>query len=68
MYDYYDPFNFYRGLYNSINSHNQSKPICRHQQTCPDCGRTLVNLYKKNGLWKCRLCWEEEEKAILIDK
>lgn len=35
------------------------KPIA-HQQTCPVCGRGLVNLYKRNGVWKCRRCWEEE--------
>ena len=32
----------------------------RHQQTCPVCGRKLVNTYRKDGVWKCRRCWEEE--------
>lgn len=31
----------------------------RHQQTCPVCGRELVNTYEHNGTWKCRRCWEK---------
>ena len=31
----------------------------KHQETCPDCGKTLVNIYKKDDIWKCRLCWEK---------
>jgi ribosomal protein L37AE/L43A len=34
------------------------KPV-RHQKTCPACGRTLVNLYRRDGVWKCRRCWKE---------
>lgn len=34
-----------------------TKPV-RHQQTCPVCGRKLVNTYCKDGVWKCRRCWE----------
>ena len=34
------------------------KPV-RHQQTCPVCGRKLVNTYLKDGVWKCKKCWEE---------
>lgn len=33
------------------------KPV-RHQQTCPECGRTLVNTYLRNGEWKCKKCWD----------
>ena len=29
-----------------------------HRQTCPECGRKLVNLYKHGNIWKCRRCWE----------
>lgn len=36
-----------------------AKPV-RHQQTCPVCGRKLVNTYFRNGEWKCRRCWEED--------
>ena len=35
-----------------------AKPT-RHQQTCPVCGRKLVNTYLKDGKWKCRRCWED---------
>ena len=38
--------------------HEPRKPV-RHHQTCPVCGRTLVNTYKRDGKWKCRKCWEE---------
>ena len=40
-----------------------SKPAkpTRHQQTCPVCGRKLVNTYLRDGVWKCRRCWEEEK-------
>lgn len=37
-----------------------AKPV-RHQQTCPVCGRRLVNTYSRNGVWKCRRCWEEAQ-------
>lgn len=33
----------------------------RHQQTCPVCGRKLVNTYFRNGKWKCRRCWEDDK-------
>ena len=29
------------------------------RQTCPVCGRKLVNTYLKDGVWKCRRCWED---------
>lgn len=35
-----------------------AKPV-RHQQTCPVCGRKLVNTYFRGGEWKCRRCWEQ---------
>lgn len=35
------------------------KPVA-HQQTCPACGRTLVNLYRRDGVWKCKGCWDAE--------
>ena len=33
--------------------------VCR--ETCPCCGRKLVNLYRKSVSdpeWKCRACWK----------
>lgn len=42
------------------------KPV-RHQQTCPVCGRKPVNTYLRNGVWKCRRCWEEAQKGEVVD-
>lgn len=28
-----------------------------HHETCPECGRTLVNIYREGKVWKCRRCW-----------
>ncbi len=30
-----------------------------HRQTCPRCGRALVNLYKHGRYWACKKCWDE---------
>lgn len=35
-----------------------------HHETCPTCERHLVNLYLRNGEWRCRRCWEEYEKSL----
>lgn len=35
------------------------KPVS-HQQTCSACGRKLVNLYRRDGVWKCKRCWDAE--------
>ena len=34
-----------------------------HQQTCPVCGRNLVNTYRRGNEWKCRVCWEEADNT-----
>ena len=34
-----------------------------HQQTCPVCGRKLVNTYRRGNEWKCRVCWEEADNT-----
>lgn len=38
----------------------------RHQQTCPECGRTLVNLYEREPrVWLCKRCWDRKgEEAV----
>ena len=33
----------------------------RHQQTCPECKRERVNIYKENKEWKCKKCWDKVE-------
>ena len=45
----------------------------RHQETCPECERKLVNLYpgvvvenegtireKRKWVWKCKKCWDKD--------
>ena len=44
--------------------HTEPRKPVLHQQTCPVCGRTLVNTYKHSGTWKCRRCWEEAMKDV----
>ncbi len=42
--------------YNDFMPYLRFKPAksVRHQQTCPMCGRKLVNTYHRNGVWKCQ--------------
>ena len=35
----------------------------RAQETCPECGRTMVNIYQKGNEWKCKKCLDREEKT-----
>lgn len=54
--------------YRSWTAHKE--PVL-HQRTCPYCGRTLVNVYRRNGLWKCRKCLDEYDNnmdAFLYEK
>ena len=36
-----------------------------HHETCPCCGAKLVNLYRRDNKWKCRLCWEKDDADFL---
>lgn len=40
--------------------HKGRKIVVKHQETCPECKRTLVNLYKHVDKWKCKKCWDKE--------
>lgn len=40
--------------------HKGKKIAVKHQETCPECKRTLVNLYKHVDKWKCKKCWDKE--------
>ena len=42
--------------------HCSGKPV-RHQQTCPVCGKKMVNTYCRSGTWKCKKCWDEDGAA-----
>ncbi len=35
-----------------------------HQQTCPLCKRTLVNLYFQHEQWACKKCQKQFEKDV----
>ena len=55
----------FAGPYSFINDRffkEQTKSAVRHRETCPECGRKLVNLYWRKSGWKCRACWEQFEK------
>ena len=41
----------------------RGKKNVRHSETCPVCGRKLVNLYPGNGAWKCRQCLNKDAQA-----
>jgi len=30
-----------------------------HQETCPECGKTLCNLYYRNDTWRCKKCCDK---------
>lgn len=44
-----------------------AKPV-RHQETCPVCGRSLVNLYRRDKEWKCKKCWDKEDSRPDLNK
>ena len=49
-----------RRLMRRINNARNATVV--HHETCPCCGRKLVNLYRREKEWKCRLCWEAQDK------
>ena len=54
------PYTYAADFYRTIRKlFDPGKPV-RHQQTCPVCGRTLVNTYQRDGVWKCKKCWDKE--------
>lgn len=42
----------------------------RHQVTCPDCSRTLVNVYSRGTTegWKCLSCWQKAGYFVHIPR
>ena len=45
--------------------HKESRKTVVHRETCPCCGTKLVNLYRRDKEWKCRLCWEKDDADYL---
>lgn len=44
--------------------HKRQNETVVHHETCPCCGRNLVNLYRggpENKDWKCKACWDKEK-------
>lgn len=33
--------------------------LCR--QTCPVCGKKMVNIYRREKMWQCKQCWDKED-------
>ena len=48
----------YLDMYRTTHLKFKPKPIVLHQRTCPDCGRTLVNVYYSAQLdrYICKKC------------
>ena len=57
---YYNPFQYLsRAMQKAAAAANAQ---VKHQQTCPACGKTLVNIYRQaNGSYLCRVCAEKEQ-------
>lgn len=51
---FYDQYAFLKKLL------KPGKPVM-HQQTCSVCGKTMVNTYLRDGVWKCKKCWDKED-------
>lgn len=57
----------YRRLIHRVNKNRNATVV--HHETCPICGKKLVNLYaRKNNIsgkndWRCRTCWEAYDAA-----
>lgn len=51
-----------RRLMRRINNARNATVV--HHETCPCCGRKLVNLYRREKEWKCRQCWEAHDKEV----
>lgn len=48
-----------RRLAHRLNRRSNANVV--HHETCPICGRKMVNLYRREDEWKCRLCWEKHD-------
>jgi transposase len=36
----------------------EDRPI-RRQETCPCCGKKMINIYRREEEWKCKACWDK---------
>ena len=56
----------YLDMYRTLRIKRTAKPNILHRQTCPNCKKTLVNLYYSNELNKhvCKQCMDVILKGI----
>lgn len=60
----FNSYLYYLDPFRSVFPKRRNKDVVHHE-TCPVCGKTLVNLYGRNNditgkkEWRCRVCWEE---------
>ena len=43
----------------------EENPI-RRQETCPCCGKKMINIYRREEEWKCNACWDEIDKKEIV--
>lgn len=36
----------------------EENPV-RRQETCPCCGKKMINIYRREDEWKCKVCWDK---------
>lgn len=58
------PYNFAGINRNFAKLRKELNRAVLHQETCPECERTLVNLYRRGKVWKCRQCWERTDAEL----
>lgn len=46
--------------------HNARTKTVVHHETCPCCGSKLVNLYRRDSIWRCRKCWEKYDVETAV--
>ena len=63
------PYGYLDGISTLFGRYSQRKRTgVDHQSTCPDCGRTLVNIYERDNVWKCKRCWDKASTILGDDK
>ena len=61
------PQDYYERILRRI--HKNGTKMVVHHETCPVCGKKLVNLYARRNVitekndWRCRSCWEAYDAA-----
>jgi ribosomal protein L37AE/L43A len=58
------------GMANELIGSVKSSKVKRHQETCPICGKKLVNLYfdTNHRVWQCKKCMDMFAKIKMLNK